>query len=340
MRYLHKPSLLVRKRLKSTKNQIDSSVNASSELNVSRARARRIFRSDALTQIAAILKPDGWIFGLIAASLVLASAAWAFVFHLQMRLPFHLWQWDHNVLAKGVETIFAIFLWTVVVAALYDALLSRSWKLVRHMADHLWTAYLAGLILLPFAFLAWDEGGLWMMIIVFTFPITATAFDWGKAAMWIRKNNRSIGHRFTRIRRLRAVDLKRQLDRNLPGVYAREFYVLDPIYLFAVLIVFHGAIAGFAYTWQSRHWVMFPDEKGKIAVFRTGDFWVVKQARRVDDILLIDESSIMVKMDDPKFSKIRMTEKSYRLRVIDKDLIKRIGVLGVLAFSSSTGEIE
>jgi hypothetical protein len=304
------------------------------------AQKRREFQTRAGQQFRELLKPDGWTFGLIATAVLGASATWAFVFHFRLQVPSVLWQWDHNVLAKGVEAVFHIFAWSVLCLILLDVLHVRRNIVTRQVADHVWTTYLLGLFTLPVLYCGLEE----FEGVLLAFALTLSAAPLLALTDVVRMKAcpmvpGSILHNLRRLRRRRLIAAKVHIETQMTRPFSVNVFGFAPIYLIVFSAMFHGFMLGFAETWLPKHRILLAEGKNKIALFRSGDYWVVKSAIRVDDTLLLEPTTHLLKIEDPIASKIRISTGKYRLKPLD-GLLKDLGPLAPLVIAARRTDVE
>jgi hypothetical protein len=303
-----------------------STVEKSKPSNTKPPSLRKIggsgFAQHLVAQGAALLKPDGAAFGFLIATVIAASCGWTVSFYGLLNVPRQLWSWDNEVFSRGAIAVVAIALCSLAAIVLHNVLRRTHGVLIRLISDHILQIYCIALLILPIAYLLEDHGGYWGVFAMFCWAVLCIAWDCKKASAIQKPYLKTFWGKLRRFRRHRLI-VERTSSRkafarhkNLP-LPDSFLAAVSPIYVFVVVTFYWGLILGLADISRKQYVIAFPDSPSHIAVARSGEYWLVKEATNRGGVLCFGQTTLMFKIDDSLHKSVRFTNKKYELQMVD-----------------------
>lgn len=292
--------------------------------------------------IAVAFKPDGATYGFVAFLVIVSSTVWATVFHFRLRIPNYFWQLDHNAIAHGISSVVFIFIYTMLFWFAWRSLIARKRMIFKVLAWHIYTAWFVFVTVAPLVPLAFGEETFWVTpALPFATLVFLSVLTYINCWLIHKKSRTSLDHAIRRRIRKNIVKQLRQFDHERRAKHAIGLYVALPVYMVLFLVAMHAAIDALSFGFVKQTWTVFDGVPGQVAVYRNGEYWIVKDVRRISDTLLMYPKTRLVKVDDPKYSVVRFTTERYFLKEIDAKKLAELGVFGTFAINiGSTDKID
>lgn len=328
-RHLHKPHL----RFKA--NNLSKCISPSLESKDQQSE----FWKDVHNTRMALFKPDGATYGLIVFFIALSSTVWAIVFHARLRIPNYFWKWDHNVIANGISSFVPIVIYSVLFFLIWRALVIRTELISKVLAWNIYPTCFLFLIFEPIFPLIFES---YLILSVLGFPFFCIVIFSAKTYVngYLRKikERKSLSYSTRRIIRTNLVKQARIILRQSSTRRSVGIYAISPVYFLMCLVAWYASVDAFSFGLLKQKWIVFDDVPGQVAVYRSDEYWIIKDVRRISDTLLMYPKTRIVKTDDPKYSVFRYTRDSYYLKEIDNDKISELGPFGDDLFKLGTSD--
>lgn len=269
-----------------------------------------------------LFSPGGPIYGFSVLLILLGSSVWSIFFYKNIEIPNFYWQWDQNAIARGVISLLSVLSSGAIFLFINSKLryLFGVWgKIFTRKIFHVWI--LTHIIYNLYCIFSISPN---FFSFYFIGPclIFAFAFLDIYRIMYVshskKKKLYAVAECVCRFHRIKSQNNDRNLMRD-PST--SKSVALLPFYIFSILVAFNSASDALSYMKHERKWVRFVNHPDKIAIYKVGDYWIVKEVVRVSyfdseigqKVLVVMPGSQLIKIEEKSYDSIEMTKNEYKI---------------------------
>ncbi|TWA59737.1 hypothetical protein FBZ82_12330 [Azospirillum brasilense] len=279
-------------------------------------------RDSAILLLDKVFKPDGSIYGIVILMILLGSTVWSFTFSMTIDVPNFFWQIDQNSIAKGVESLINPLIYTTLFFSFWLWASGSKRLFIKLFSIKVFLVWEISIVLIPIITLSIDGFNIvflyfspFIAIFIITFYLYAKYF----LLSIKRKKPLKATLRFAIYKSF--LSSQNNLKKQVKSRLASQMLAAAPIHILMVVVILNSFSSATTHLQSEKFLTIFPNAPGKVAVYRNGEYWIVKDVRKIPRILpSIEKNSLIMlpetniaKIDDPKYSSIKTTKNRYKL---------------------------